>query len=395
MEFENPKNMKFYVVILLIFLLTPRTGISQCGITHSVDTSAMFGFEITFDFSALADPSQGSAEIYIYDRNENIQDLGYADNQWPTFTTLIPLSNGNYTYNGVVTDTATACQDSIFGSFTVLNQPGGFDCDPVFSYTSDSLNMDWEFFSTAAYNPPSCTYKWVVGGSPMLFGNPLMHTYQSQVITERWISVNVESSDCLYGNAMAFDTIVSGYLLECSASFDIFPDTSNSSNIWAYNTSYGGFISHFWDFGDGGTSTQQFPTYLYTTPGQYNLCLTVDDTSGCQSTFCDTIDVVVKKVSGTTLNVLDPNSSSSVNELGFEEFELYPNPNSGKCYFSFDSRLNGFADFVLIDIKGVEVYRKTIFYEIGKNSESIEVYGLDPGLYFYQLDERKGRLIID
>ena len=385
--------MKVFAILILTLLTIPVKGYSQCGITHSVDTSAMFGFEISFDFSALADPSKGSAEFFVYNLDDNILDLGIVDNQWPVFTSLMPFSNGNYYYNGVVTDTATACQDSIFGTFTILNQPGGFDCDPSFSYTSDSLNMTWDFFSTAAYNPPTCTYKWVVGGSPMLFGNPLNHTYQSQVITERWISLNVIGPDCSFSGNMAFDTIVSGYLLECNASFDIFPDTTSSSNIWAYNTSYGGFISHFWDFGDGGTSTQQFPTYIYTTPGQYNLCLTVDDTSGCQSTFCDTVDIVVKKISGTTLNVLDPNAPNQIKETNLSSFELYPNPNSGEFVISFMAKQNGTSEFVLSDLNGSKVYSERIIYMPGTNTLNIHTPPLSPGIYVYSVNGHRGKLV--
>lgn len=39
-----------------------------------------------------------------------------------------------------------------------------------------------------------------------------------------------------------------------------------------------------WNFGDGGTSTQQNPTHFYASPGNYNITLTVTTTSGCNGT---------------------------------------------------------------------------------------------------------------
>lgn len=45
-----------------------------------------------------------------------------------------------------------------------------------------------------------------------------------------------------------------------------------------------------WDFGDGNTSTQPNPNHVYTTPGQYTVCLTVTDSCGTDST-CQTINV--------------------------------------------------------------------------------------------------------
>ncbi len=38
--------------------------------------------------------------------------------------------------------------------------------------------------------------------------------------------------------------------------------------------------SWFWDFGDGGTSTEQNPQYIFTSPGAYNVCLTVTNGAG-------------------------------------------------------------------------------------------------------------------
>jgi len=41
-------------------------------------------------------------------------------------------------------------------------------------------------------------------------------------------------------------------------------------------------VSYQWDFGDGGTSIQQTPQYIYSNPGTYTVSLTVTDIDGCQ-----------------------------------------------------------------------------------------------------------------
>ncbi|NCU04302.1 MAG: PKD domain-containing protein, partial [Chitinophagaceae bacterium] len=43
-------------------------------------------------------------------------------------------------------------------------------------------------------------------------------------------------------------------------------------------------VSWSWDFGDGGTSTQQFPSHLYPNQGSYNIRLTVTTSTGCTET---------------------------------------------------------------------------------------------------------------
>jgi PKD repeat protein len=51
-----------------------------------------------------------------------------------------------------------------------------------------------------------------------------------------------------------------------------------------FATSLQGYTSYFWDFGDGNTSTEENPTHLYTTEGEFPASLTVTDASGCSQT---------------------------------------------------------------------------------------------------------------
>lgn len=48
-------------------------------------------------------------------------------------------------------------------------------------------------------------------------------------------------------------------------------------------------ISTTWTFGDGGTSTEQSPTHLFTTPGTYIVRLDITTQSNCSSQYTDTI----------------------------------------------------------------------------------------------------------
>ncbi|MCU7548673.1 PKD domain-containing protein [Chitinophagaceae bacterium LB-8] len=43
-------------------------------------------------------------------------------------------------------------------------------------------------------------------------------------------------------------------------------------------------LTYEWDFGDGGTSSQQFPTYIYTKQGTYSVTLTITTSTGCRET---------------------------------------------------------------------------------------------------------------
>lgn len=62
-------------------------------------------------------------------------------------------------------------------------------------------------------------------------------------------------------------------VISCSAPFTVnFQDLSPGAVSWQ------------WNFGDGGTSTQQNPSHQYNTEGQFNVTLTIVDNKGCTNT---------------------------------------------------------------------------------------------------------------
>ncbi|MBI2968342.1 MAG: DUF2341 domain-containing protein, partial [Bacteroidetes bacterium] len=75
---------------------------------------------------------------------------------------------------------------------------------------------------------------------------------------------------------------------------------TNTSTI----TPPGQIVANNWDFGDAGTSTLQSPTHIYTSPGTFNVTLTVTSDSGCIAAYNTAITVGPYPVAGfTTSNV--------------------------------------------------------------------------------------------
>ncbi len=70
-----------------------------------------------------------------------------------------------------------------------------------------------------------------------------------------------------------------------------FTDTSTDSD--------GSVVGWSWDFGDGGTSTEQNPGYTYATGGTYTVTLTVTDDAGATDTASDSVDVTSGEPTGT------------------------------------------------------------------------------------------------
>ncbi|MFA5781554.1 MAG: PKD domain-containing protein, partial [Bacteroidales bacterium] len=121
----------------------------------------------------------------------------------------------------------------------------------------------------------------------------------------------VSTSGC--NGAMATGSVVSSYQgiltlnftvqcnppnpANCTADFYIIPDSinSNSGNALAYyfydlsNPSGGSITSWYWDFGDGSHCIMPNTSHTYSSPGWYNVCLTIATDSGCTATYCDSM----------------------------------------------------------------------------------------------------------
>jgi gliding motility-associated-like protein len=95
------------------------------------------------------------------------------------------------------------------------------------------------------------------------------------------------------------------------------------SSYYFTDLSTGGVANWFWDFGDGGTSTAQNPSHMYSAAGTYHVCLYTINTGGCADTLCS--DVIVLPRDILAPNVFTPNGDGTNDVLIFNNLEYYPN----------------------------------------------------------------------
>ncbi|MDF0717410.1 PKD domain-containing protein [Muricauda sp. 334s03] len=76
-----------------------------------------------------------------------------------------------------------------------------------------------------------------------------------------------------------------------------------------------GIISYAWDFGDGGTSTESNPTYIFNTTGVYDVVLTVTDGGGLTGT--DTITITVTNQDPIAVIAATPDNGEAPLEVSF------------------------------------------------------------------------------
>tara|TARA_B100000315_G_scaffold223352_1_gene228071 strand:+ start:6833 stop:10429 length:3597 start_codon:yes stop_codon:yes gene_type:complete len=113
-----------------------------------------------------------------------------------------------------------------------------------------------------------------------------------------------------------------------------------------YSSRDGDIVAWDWDFGDGGTSSEQNPVYTYNDIGVYTVSLTVSDES-------DLSDSLVKEdyITVNALTVADndllPNS--------FALYQNYPNPFNPETILRYDVPEAAHVQIVIYDVLGREV----------------------------------------
>ena len=106
-------------------------------------------------------------------------------------------------------------------------------------------------------------------------------------------------------------------------------------------------ISWQWDFGDGNMMNEQNPIHFYDNPGQYNICLIIEDENGCQSEKCKLINiynnVYVYIPTGFTINDDNINETflPSVNGIVKESYEMLIYDRWGGVVFSTNNYQEG------------------------------------------------------
>ncbi|MEM6766366.1 MAG: PKD domain-containing protein, partial [Bacteroidota bacterium] len=213
-------------------------------------------------------------------------DGGTGSVQNPTYTYL---NDGLYTVKLVVSD-VNGCTDSLIrNNYIHLDHPtASFNISSTTSCPGSPLNFT--DISTGITNIVG--WEWDFGdGNTATNQNPT-HTYAMPGLYDVRLIVFDQSgcSDTLTqaGLVSVFTAATTAFsrstALGCAPLSVDFTDNSidGDSPVVGWN----------WDFGDGGTSPVQNPTYLFTTPGTYTITLITTDANGCTSSFQNTVTVL-------------------------------------------------------------------------------------------------------
>lgn len=296
---------------------------------------------------------------------------------WGTGAVTASINNlAAGTYCVTLTDangcTATAC--GTVGSNTSTN------CSIALTATDATCSTctDGTASASASGGTPPYTYLWNTGVFTSTINNLAVGTY----------CVTVTDADtCIVADCVTVG--VNSGNGGCMASFYPYVDSSQNNLVYLIENSTGNGLSYFWDFDDGNTSTQQYPTHVYSNYGIYDICLTVSDTMNCINTACVTLilDSVPKTgTAGYTVMVVPSIPLAIENDKGsYSNAKIYPNPASSAISIELTG-WKGPATLTVFNTVGQQLSNELISLGPGKNIILLDLKGYPSGLHFIQID---------
>jgi gliding motility-associated-like protein len=182
---------------------------------------------------------------------------------------------GSFDVSLIIT-TANGCTDTLLipDMINIQGPYGSFDFMP--KEGCPDLTVTYTSIATAN----TSVYEWDMGDGTLLYGSSVMHTYTASGIfhpvmilyDNQGCQVLIEHPDSV--NVYPVPTV------DFSATQSILCDTGSVSFLDLTNSTVP-ISGWYWDFGDGGTSTQQNPTHFYGAPGSYDVKLILETSQGC------------------------------------------------------------------------------------------------------------------
>jgi PKD repeat protein len=273
--------------------------------------------------------------------------------------------------------TNTGCSSTICDTLVI----GSGTCVAAFGY-QQLANCNFVFHDSSFAVAGIASYQWDFGdGGSSTAANP-SHTFTTNGFHQVCLTIVAQDS-CTSTHC---DSIYCGSAPPCQAAYTWVHDTSGQYTILLYNQSVGGNLSYLWDFGDGATSTQQYPDHVYAGAGYYVVCLTVSDGFGCSSTFCDTLDVLYRLGVPFSINVVSPTVGVVQPRPAALAFALFPNPAAQLVGLHITTANAGAAHVRVLDAQGRTAHMQDLgALAAGTQQQALDLGHLPAGIYFVEL----------
>lgn len=274
-------------------LTFPNPGQYLVRITTSNDTSGCVDnagdtinvTQLQAAFSAMNTEGCGPLDVEFTDESSDAVSYewyfgtgAYSQEENPSYTYD---EIGTYDVTHVVTD-INGCTDTIIEPelVTVIGSIVNYQVDDATG--CDSLAVS---FSDLTSPPNSVTdWLWDFGdGSTSTEENPT-HIYQTAGSYD--VSLTITDLGGCTSTIQFNDTV--NYIPYPTPGFTVDTAIGCMGQEFSFtNTSFGNAVSYLWNFGDGGTSTEENPTHVYNLEGTFSVTLTAFNANGCDSSITE------------------------------------------------------------------------------------------------------------
>lgn len=326
---------------------TSQLQIIQIGLAPTAAfTTAPAGLSIVF-----TNNSTGSGNEYIWD----FGDASFGSTE----------ENPTHTYAAVGTYLATLTVNNDCGTANFTQEIIVAGSAPLPDFTSTTTDgcvpLEVNFADNSVGNPT--TWAWTFpGGFPgsSNIANPIV-TYS----TPGTYDVTLEVTNAFGKNSKTFTQVVE----VAEPPIVGFVYTNGPGYSVSFNNLTGNADAFAWNFGDGGSSTEQNPTHIYAGNGTYTVVLTA--TNVCASNSVQ-----------QTVSI----SSGSTEADWLSKFLIYPNPTSSDLTIELAGIPGGEMQVSVLDILGREILAgKNFDFSTGSLKESIDLSSLPSASYIVRL----------
>jgi PKD repeat protein len=334
-------------------------------------------FEATEDNIDIASTKSHSVTIASFRWELN----GQSTLNQNTFT-IAPDSAGLYSFMLIV-ETSQGCEDTAYGSVRYFPKPvGTFSINQATQCENNNLFI-FKTNNSIAANGGTLTSEWDFGDGNTGIGDSVSHNYVGTIGTKT-VKLTVTSSkgciadvvekdvDILEGPKALFKIATKSHCLDDNTFR--FSDSGSASSS--------GIDKFIWYYGDGNNTTLNDTlsvVHSYTTAGDYNVKLKVEDVNGCVDSMVKNISVYYNPLAAFTVN--DSTQCNSTHEFAFIQSSK---SNVGDTTLSYSWNFGDFlADSAQPKITYTSIGERNISLEVGniygcKDTQTMKlrVYGM-------------------
>jgi PKD repeat protein len=173
----------------------------------------------------------------------------------------------------------------------------------------------------------------------------------------------------------------------CSASFMLYPDSTLQHVYFGINLSTATApATYVWSWGDGSSDTAAYPTHTYASAGTYTICLSLTDSTGCTSTFCDSMYLMKLANAMISVTILPQSPTGIIEKGNSNTLSIFPNPAKDYAVIRTNSPEEKLLSATIINSLGNIVAIEKL------QNNAFDISKISQGVYFVKFQHQNGRI---